>query len=175
MNDQRKAVFEQRIDFMLSDDVADVIKDMRQSTAEDLVTAHIPPKAYADQWDTEGLYAQAIQVLGVDVPVMKWADEEGVDDSDIRAVGCQTAGNAPTLNAGAAGHNSDFAGQVEQIGEVFFLIQDSLGLSYEIVRLSCREVLTVIFGLAQRRPGRFMYGKRPVEEVPSSSVGNENV
>ncbi|MCR9267867.1 MAG: preprotein translocase subunit SecA, partial [Alphaproteobacteria bacterium] len=48
MNDQRKAVFEQRIDFMTSDDVSDVIKDMRQQTVEDLVEAHIPPKAYAD-------------------------------------------------------------------------------------------------------------------------------
>lgn len=44
----------------------------------------MPPKSYADQWDTERLYAQVIEKLGVDVPVMEWAAEEGVDDEIIR-------------------------------------------------------------------------------------------
>jgi preprotein translocase subunit SecA len=42
------------------------------------------PKTYADQWNTEGLYAAVIEMLGVDVPVMEWAEEEGVDDEEIR-------------------------------------------------------------------------------------------
>jgi preprotein translocase subunit SecA len=83
MNDQRKAVFEQRIDFMLSDDVADVIKDMRQSTAEDLVSEHIPPKAYADQWDIAGLKQALHDTFGLDLPVEAWAEEEGIADEEI--------------------------------------------------------------------------------------------
>jgi preprotein translocase subunit SecA len=31
-------------------------------------------------WDTEGLYAQVIARLGIDVPVIEWANDEGVDD-----------------------------------------------------------------------------------------------
>ncbi|WP_295695417.1 preprotein translocase subunit SecA [uncultured Maricaulis sp.] len=83
MNDQRKAVFEQRIDFMLSDDVADVIKDMRQSSAEDLVTEHIPPKAFADQWDIAGLKEELKTTFGLDLPVEAWAEEEGIADEEI--------------------------------------------------------------------------------------------
>jgi len=83
MNDQRKAVFEQRIEFMTSDDVSDVIKDMRQQTAEDLVEAHIPPKAYADQWDTEGLTNEVKDTFGLDLPIADWAAEEGIADEEI--------------------------------------------------------------------------------------------
>ncbi|GLK53030.1 MAG: preprotein translocase subunit SecA [Oceanicaulis sp.] len=83
MNDQRKAVFEQRIEFMTADDVSDVIKDMRQQTAEDLVEAHIPPKAYADQWDVEGLTNEVKDTFGLDLPIADWAAEEGIADEEI--------------------------------------------------------------------------------------------
>ena len=83
MNDQRKAVFEQRIEFMTSDDVSDVIKDMRQQSAEDLVEAHIPPKAYADQWDVEGLTNEVKDTFGLDLPIADWAAEEGIADEEI--------------------------------------------------------------------------------------------
>ncbi|WP_300540559.1 preprotein translocase subunit SecA [Maricaulis sp.] len=83
MNDQRKAVFEQRIEFMTSDDVADVIKDMRHQTAEDLVAAHIPPKAYADQWDVDGLAEEVRNTFGLDLPIADWAQEEGIADEEI--------------------------------------------------------------------------------------------
>ncbi len=38
--------------------------------------------SYAEQWDTEGLYAAAIEQLGIDVPVIDWCEEDGVDDDD---------------------------------------------------------------------------------------------
>ncbi len=84
MNEQRKVIFSQRREIMEAKDLSEIVADMRHQVIEDLVATHIPPKAYADQWDTEGLYAKAIQALGVDVPVMKWAEEEGVDDGVIR-------------------------------------------------------------------------------------------
>ena len=80
MNDQRKTIYEQRREIMESDDVSDTIKDMRDQVIDDLVTEHIPPKAYADQWDVEGLYAEVIRLLNLDLPIIAWADEEGVDD-----------------------------------------------------------------------------------------------
>ncbi|WP_341212636.1 preprotein translocase subunit SecA [uncultured Limimaricola sp.] len=84
MNEQRKVIFSQRREIMEAKDLSEIVADMRHQVIEDLVATHIPPKAYADQWDTEGLYAEAIQKLGVDVPVMAWAQEEGVDDETIR-------------------------------------------------------------------------------------------
>lgn len=84
MNDQRKVVFGQRREIMGSADLSDVTTDMRHQVIDDLIDVYMPPKTYADQWDTEGLYAKAIEELGIDVPVMEWAAEEGVDDEIIR-------------------------------------------------------------------------------------------
>jgi preprotein translocase subunit SecA len=84
MNDQRKAIFSQRREIMEAKDLSDVIRDMRQQVVEDQVAEHIPPKAYADQWDIEGLNQQVRHVFGLDLPIAEWADEEGVDGADIR-------------------------------------------------------------------------------------------
>jgi len=84
MNDQRKAIFGQRLEIMEADDLSDVIEDMRHQVIDDLVDIHMPPKSYADQWTMEGLYADVLRYLGVDVPLVAWGDEEGVDDEDIR-------------------------------------------------------------------------------------------
>ncbi len=84
MNDQRKVIFSQRREIMEAADLSEIVSDMRSQVIDDLVDVHIPAKSYADQWDTEGLYAQVIAQLGIDVPVIEWANEEGVDDSDLR-------------------------------------------------------------------------------------------
>ncbi|WP_296427093.1 preprotein translocase subunit SecA [Yoonia sp.] len=84
MNDQRKVIFSQRREIMEAKDLSDIAQDMRHQVIEDLVSEHIPRKSYADQWDAQGLYAAVIENLGIDVPVMAWADEEGVDENDIR-------------------------------------------------------------------------------------------
>ncbi len=83
MNDQRKAIFEQRIEFMEADDVSEIIRDMRETLIEDLVATHIPERSYAEQWDTEGLTREAREVFGVELPVGQWAAEEGVADQEI--------------------------------------------------------------------------------------------
>ena len=84
MNDQRKVIFSQRREIMESKDLSEIVEDMRHQVIDDLVAEFIPARSYADQWDTEGLYAAVIENLGIDVPVMTWAEEEGVDDADIR-------------------------------------------------------------------------------------------
>ncbi|HLS58758.1 MAG TPA: preprotein translocase subunit SecA [Paracoccaceae bacterium] len=84
MNDQRKAIFSQRREIMEADDLSDTTRDMRHQLVEDLVAEHIPERAYADQWDVEGLAKQVRHYFGIDLPIAEWADEEGVDDEIIR-------------------------------------------------------------------------------------------
>ncbi len=45
---------------------------------------HVPARAYADQWDIDGLTAKVRETFGLDLPLAAWADEEGVDDELIR-------------------------------------------------------------------------------------------
>ena len=84
MNEQRKVIFGQRREIMEAADLSEIAQDMRHEVIDDLVDAHMPPKTYADQWDMQGLYAQVIEKLGIDVPVIEWAEEDGVDDEQIR-------------------------------------------------------------------------------------------
>ena len=84
MNDQRTVIFGQRLEIMQSGDVAEITRDMRHQVIDDLVEEYIPPKSYADQWDGQGLYAAALEKLGVDEPIIAWTEEDGVDDEVIR-------------------------------------------------------------------------------------------
>ncbi|MFX8445263.1 preprotein translocase subunit SecA, partial [Acinetobacter baumannii] len=54
-NDQRKAIFDQRIDLMRDQNVAETVADMRHALVDDLVAKHVPEHAYAEQWDVAGL------------------------------------------------------------------------------------------------------------------------
>jgi preprotein translocase subunit SecA len=83
INDQRKAIFEQRLDFLRSDDVSETIADMRDSVIEALVARTMPEKAYAEQWDIEGLAESLRADLAIDPPVKEWAAEEGVANEEI--------------------------------------------------------------------------------------------
>ncbi len=84
MNDQRKVIFEQRIEIMDGEEIAETIDDMRNQVLDDLVAVHIPEKAYAEQWDVEGLAERLRETVAIDFPIDEWAKEEGIADEEIR-------------------------------------------------------------------------------------------
>jgi len=84
MNDQRKVIYAQRIELMSVDDVSETITDMRYEIIDELVGRHMPEKAYAEQWDTDGLKTEVLRVLGLELPITDWAREEGIADEEVR-------------------------------------------------------------------------------------------
>jgi preprotein translocase subunit SecA len=82
-NDQRKVIFDQRVDLMKSDSVADMVADMRHDFIDDIVAKHVPEHAYAEQWDVAGLKEELTRVLDIDLPVDEWAKEEGIADEEL--------------------------------------------------------------------------------------------
>ena len=84
MNDQRKVIFEQRKELMESDDVSEEINDMRAQIIDDMVNRCIPEKAYAEQWDTDGLHEEVLRIFGKNLPIADWAKEDGIADAEIR-------------------------------------------------------------------------------------------
>jgi preprotein translocase subunit SecA len=85
MNDQRKVIFDQRVEWMEDQAVAEVVGDMRHTVIDDLVAKHVPENAYPEQWDTPGLKEELKRVLNLDLPVDAWAKEEGIADEEIFA------------------------------------------------------------------------------------------
>ena len=85
MNDQRKVIFEQRVEWMNDEVVAEVVTDMRHTTIDDLVAKHVPENAYPEQWNTPALKEDIQRVLGLELPVDEWAKEEGIAGEELVA------------------------------------------------------------------------------------------
>jgi preprotein translocase subunit SecA len=83
VNDQRKAVFEQRQEFMEATDLSEIVAEMRRDTVIDLVDRFLPPKAYAEQWDIEGLGERVEALLGLTLPLTEWAAEDGIANEEF--------------------------------------------------------------------------------------------
>jgi preprotein translocase subunit SecA len=83
MNDQRKVIFDQRVEWMKDEAVVGVVADMRHTVVDDLVSKHVPENAYPEQWNTAGLKEELNRVLGLDLPVDQWAKEEGIADEEL--------------------------------------------------------------------------------------------
>lgn len=83
MNDQRKVVFDQRKDLMKGEDLSETIEDMRHEVIEDIVAKHIPEKAYPEQWDTINLQHEVQETLNLELPIVQWANEDGIDEEVI--------------------------------------------------------------------------------------------
>ena len=83
INDQRKAIFEQRMEFMRAENVSDTIIDMREDVINGLIARTMPEKAYAEQWDMDGLAEALRNDFAVDMPVKDWAAEEGVANQEV--------------------------------------------------------------------------------------------
>lgn len=82
-NDQRKVIFDQRVELMKDESVAETVADMRHAFIDDLVAKHVPEHAYAEQWDVAGLKDELKRVLDLDLPVDEWAKEEGIADEEL--------------------------------------------------------------------------------------------
>ncbi len=83
MNEQRKVIFGQRMDIMASNDIEDIVKDMRYEVISDMVDTYMPPRSYADQWDVEAMAQACRETLSLDLPIPAWAEEDGVDQDVV--------------------------------------------------------------------------------------------
>ncbi len=83
MNDQRKVIFEQRLELMDAEHVSDTIAGMREEVLYDMVHRHIPPKAYPHEWDAAGLQKEFFRLFGLQTDVTDWVQEEGIAEDGV--------------------------------------------------------------------------------------------
>ncbi|MGN7294803.1 preprotein translocase subunit SecA [Rhizobium sp. SAFR-030] len=146
-NDQRKVIFEQRIELMDATDLTETVEDMRHEVIEMLVTKHIPERAYAEQWDAAGLKQGVQQMLNLDLPIEEWVQEEGIAEDDIRER-LTTAADAV-----AKDRAERFGPEVMTYVERSVLLQTLDGLWREhIVNLDHLRSVVGFRGYAQRDP-----------------------
>ena len=83
MNDQRKAIYEQRKDLMQVENISETLEDMRNEIIDDLVNINIPEKAYAEQWNLKELNI-SLKKYGLDLPISNWAKNDGVTEIEFK-------------------------------------------------------------------------------------------
>ena len=147
MNDQRRVIFEQRIELMGQETVTDTISGMRSEVVELLVARHIPEKAYAEQWDTQGLHDELLAILNLDLPVADWAQEEGIAEEEVLERVSRAADEA------AASRTARFSPEVMRQVEKAVLLQtlDHLWREHLVTLDHLRQVVG-FRGYAQRDP-----------------------
>ena len=91
MNDQRRVIFEQRLEILEAQDQSEVVEDMRHAAIDDLVARFMPKGSFADQWDVAGITAAAREQFNLDLPFDAWAQEDGVDQDEVRVRMTQAA------------------------------------------------------------------------------------
>jgi preprotein translocase subunit SecA len=84
MNDQRKEVYAQRREFMKSEDVSEMLSQMRNEVISAVVSRRIPEKAFAEQWETAELAEDVERLLNLSLPIVDLGREEGIDETGIR-------------------------------------------------------------------------------------------
>ncbi len=147
MNDQRKAIFEQRRELLTDADLSETIAEMRRNVVDDLVATHIPEKSYVDQWDMEGLKEQVHDIFGLDLPIMDWAAEEGIAEAEIHERLMKAADEAFAKKA------ADFGPSVMRQIERAVLLQtlDNLWREHLVTLEHLRQVIG-LRGYGQRDP-----------------------
>jgi preprotein translocase subunit SecA len=146
-NDQRKVIFEQRIELMSQQDLSDMVQDMRHGVIETLVHTYIPPDAYAEQWNTETLKEEVWRVLNLELPIPDWAKEEGIADEEV--IERITKAADEMMASKAARFGPDTMRQIEKA--VVMQVLDHLWREH-IVQLDHLRQVVGLRGYAQRDP-----------------------
>ena len=75
-NDQRKVIYEQRNELLVSEDIGDTIRAMRDDVLNDAIDLHIAPGSMDEQWDVAGLEKALGAQFALDLPLQQWLDED---------------------------------------------------------------------------------------------------
>ncbi|MFZ2017546.1 MAG: preprotein translocase subunit SecA, partial [Methyloceanibacter sp.] len=147
MNDQRKAIFEQRRELLSDADLSETIADMRRHVIDDLVVTSIPEKSYAEQWDIPTLKQAMQDIFGLDVPLADWAAEEGIGEDELHERLIKAADERFAKKA------TDFGPQIMRQIERAVLLQTLDGLWREhLVTLDHLRQVIGLRGYGQRDP-----------------------
>ncbi|MGK2923205.1 MAG: preprotein translocase subunit SecA [Methyloceanibacter sp.] len=147
MNDQRKAIFEQRRELLGDADLNETVAEMRRYVVDDLVAQAIPEKSYPEQWDLDGLKEQVNNIFGLDLPVADWADEEGIGEAEIHERLIKATDEAAAKKA------AQFGPQIMRQLERAILLQTIDGLWREhIITLEHLRQVIGLRGYGQRDP-----------------------
>jgi preprotein translocase subunit SecA len=75
-NDQRKVIYQQRLELLKSEDVSATVANMREDAVNAMMDLFIPPQSLAEQWNISGLEQQIFEDFNLKLPIQQWLDED---------------------------------------------------------------------------------------------------
>ena len=75
-NDQRKVIYTQRNELMVSDDISDSVEAIRADVVNNIINTYVAPQSIEEQWDLPGLEESLEGEFGVQNDIRKWLDED---------------------------------------------------------------------------------------------------
>ncbi len=84
-NDQRKVIYTQRNELMMSDDISDSIEAIRFDVVNNMINAYVPPQSIEEQWDLPGLEESIEGEFGIQSDVRGWLkDDSNLHEESLR-------------------------------------------------------------------------------------------
>ena len=83
MNEQRKVIYAQRKELMETDDVSDVVADMRQEYLSSVIAEYIPYGSAPEDWKKEELKQELAKITGFILPINNWANDSEIDSEEM--------------------------------------------------------------------------------------------
>ncbi|MDX1949630.1 MAG: preprotein translocase subunit SecA [Rickettsiales bacterium] len=83
MNEQRKVIYDQRINIMRSENVREKVTEIIDATLDKIVSTYIPKNSYKEQWQIDALKIDVNKIFGLNPNVSSWLDNDEIDDEKI--------------------------------------------------------------------------------------------
>ena len=85
MNDQRKVIFEQRLDLLKEENVNETIHEMRLEVISEILNKAIPENSFIDDWDTELIEKEVKRIFNLKPPIRDWLKNNETDSEQLEA------------------------------------------------------------------------------------------
>ena len=83
MNDQRKVIFEQRLDLLKEENVNETIHEMRLEVISEILNKAIPENSFIDDWDSELIEKEVKRIFNLKPPIRDWLKNNETDSEQL--------------------------------------------------------------------------------------------
>ncbi|CAK0762359.1 protein translocation ATPase [Gammaproteobacteria bacterium] len=103
-NDQRKVIYEQRNELMMTEDLTETVQSLRADVINEIIDLYVPPRSMEEQWNIPGLVVALERDSAITLPIQEWLDQETtLGEARLRAQILKAAEDAYAAKEALAG------------------------------------------------------------------------
>ena len=84
-NEQRKVIYSQRSELMSTEDISELVVDIREDVVGQFIDNYIPPESIEEQWNVSALEEALKNEFLIDLPITQWlSDDDNLHEALLR-------------------------------------------------------------------------------------------